>query len=78
MPNEIKTTGQLRATLLEAINDVRCKHMDVDRAVCVSKLASQANESLRIEIMANRMLAEQGNNTQSLGSLPLTDGSALS
>ena len=77
MSEEIKTTGQLRKALLEAINDVKCKHLDVDRGMCMTKLASQVNESMRIEIMANRLLVEMGTTTQELGALPLTELSRI-
>ena len=68
---EMKTGGDLRKTLLETINDIRCHHIAVDEALAIAKCAAQVTASLNAEINANRALSNAGDTSQKLGELPL-------
>lgn len=67
----IKTTGDLRKVLLEALHDVRHGHLDVRGAQAIGKLAAQVTESMYAELKAHKLMAELGEKTQTLGELPL-------
>ena len=71
MRSSIKNSDELREFLCETAVEIRYKHLDVDRGQAIAKLAAQVNESVRIEIMANRIAAEMGESHQKFGALPI-------
>lgn len=71
MREKISKSGDLRKFLSEAMHDVRYGHLEVDRAQAAVKAASQINESIRIECLANKIQAENRQTMQQFGALPL-------
>lgn len=53
-------TGELRETLISAIEDVKSGKMDPNKANAIAKLASQINESLKVELDAIEALKRLG------------------
>ncbi|TXH51226.1 MAG: hypothetical protein E6Q97_18865 [Desulfurellales bacterium] len=72
---KIKTTGELRAFLAEALTDVRSGKLGLDEASRITKLASQINESFYSEIKVAKIRSDAGEQMQKLGCLPINDGS---
>lgn len=68
---KIKTIGDLRGVLAEAIESVMSGEMDGHAATAVVKLASQINNSLLAEVEVARFTLAQTNAIAALGSLPL-------
>ena len=67
---QIKTTGDLRALLSQAIDDVKCGKMSIEKAGSIQKIAGRINESIyaeaKILLMINPQMKEA-----SLGNLEL-------
>lgn len=53
-------TGELRETLIAAIDDLRAKKITPEQAKAIALLASQINASLNVEINALRELRALG------------------
>ncbi len=70
----IKTTGELRTFLAEALTDVRSGKLGLDEASRITKLASQINESFYSEIKVAKIRADAGEQMVKLGCLPINDG----
>jgi hypothetical protein len=68
---KITNTGELRAFLCSAINNVANGTFDVNRAKEVTKLASQVNESLYAEVKVARTQLELGREVAKFGGLQL-------
>lgn len=58
--------------LLDTIEKIRSGEIGVERGITVAKLAAQTNESLRVEILADRLLLELGSDVPPTGNLALT------
>lgn len=69
---KLQSSADLRRFLLDAIVDVRSGEMPIDRASAISKLSSQVNENLRIEIQAVALLRGMGQAHDTIGDLPLS------
>ena len=67
---QIKTTGDLRALLSQAIEDVKSGKMSIEKAGSIQKIAGRINESIyaeaKILLMINPQMKEA-----SLGNLEL-------
>ncbi len=73
MAQQIKTTGQLRQFLADALLSVKAGEMDADTARNLTKIASQINESIYSEIKASRMMQELQQVSPSMGQLAIGD-----
>ena len=67
--SEIKTTGQLRAMLVNAAKGV----LDLDRAMALHKIAKNISESLYSETKIAMFRNEVGETVAEFGKLPLGD-----
>ena len=63
----IKTTGDLREYLCEAIADVVKGDLDLDKAREITKLTTQVNNSLHAEIKAIRLEVDLSRKPKLLG-----------
>ncbi len=70
---EIKTTGQLRAMLVNAAKGVLNGDMDLDRAMALHKLAKNISESLYSETKIAMFRNEVGETLAEFGKLPIGD-----
>jgi hypothetical protein len=82
MSARLKTTGNLRAFLLKAIEDVESGKMDAGRANSIVKIAAQVNASLLAEVEVARIAFQTGRPSSdlsnlSLGMLPEPDGKQI-
>ncbi len=68
---KLKTVGDLRAILANAIEDVISGDMDVHKATAIVKIASQINASLLAEVEVARFTLAQTNAIPGLGTLAL-------
>jgi hypothetical protein len=66
---DIRTTGDLRAFLVNLMVQVKTGFMPVDRASQITKIAAQVNESFYSEIKISRIHHENGVQTTKLGQL---------
>jgi hypothetical protein len=74
MKNEsqgIKTTGQLRAMLASAAQDVLDGKLDIDKATALHKLAKNISESLYSETKIAMFANDIGKDVYEMGNLPL-------
>lgn len=69
----IKTTGQLRAVLANAVKGVINGDLDVERAIALHKLAKNISESLYSETKIAIFSHEVGNDIPKMGELHLGD-----
>lgn len=69
MQKKIKTAGDLRAFLCDAIQKVEGGEMDVEVARNITKLAAQVNESIYAEAKIAKLKVEQGEKPDSFGLL---------
>lgn len=67
----IRTTGELRAFLAQALEDVKDGTLEPERANRITKLAAQINESFYSEIKIVKILGEAGTAVSQLGELPI-------
>ncbi len=70
---EIRTTGQLRAMLVNAAKGVVNGDMDLDRAMALHKIAKNISESLYSETKIAMFRHEVGESASKFGELPLGD-----
>ncbi len=70
---EIKTTGQLRAMLVNAAKGVMNGDLDIDRATALHKIAKNISESLYSETKIAMFSHEIGRDIPKLGELNLGD-----
>jgi hypothetical protein len=70
---EIRTTGQLRAMLVNAAKGVLNGDMELDRALALHKLAKNISESLYSETKIAMFRSEVGATIAEFGKLPLGD-----
>lgn len=68
---EIKTTGQLRTLLANAVKGVLNGDLDIDRATALHKLAKNISESLYSETKIAMFSHEVGKEVPQMGDLPL-------
>ena len=68
---EVKTTGQLRMLLAEAINSVVAGDMDIETAGSVHKLAKNISDSLYSETKIRMFANEIGEEAKAMGDMPL-------
>lgn len=75
----MRTTADIRAMLMAAMEDVEAGKMDVDKARTIVKLAAQINESLYAEVKAIRTLMEIGKSVDiaNIGALQLGSGEVV-
>jgi hypothetical protein len=69
--SKITNTGELRAFLCSAINNVANGTFDVHKAKEVTKIAAQVNESLYAEVKVARTQLELGREVAKFGALHL-------
>lgn len=67
----LKTTGQLRAFLLKAIDDVSTGDLDPNRAHAITKLAGQISASMMAEIEVSRIALKDNQAVAKFGSLEI-------
>lgn len=67
----VKTVGDLRSVLAQAIEEVAAGEMDLNTANTIVKLAGQMNASLLAEVEAARFTLACDNTYRALGALPL-------
>ncbi len=67
MQKQIKTTGDLRDLLCTAITDVIKGNLDLDKARELSKLTTQVNNSLNVELKAIRLEVDLSRKPKILG-----------
>lgn len=70
---EIKTTGQLRAMLVNAAKGVMNGDLDIERATALHKIAKNISESLYSETKIAMFSHEIGRDIPKLGELNLGD-----
>ena len=75
MKKSIRTAGELRAFLCDAMADVREGTLEVDKASVIQKLAAQVNENMYAEAKVAKMRTEFGEPMHELGKLTLRDES---
>jgi|TARA_R110000868_G_scaffold343156_1_gene604236 hypothetical protein len=68
---EIKTTGQLRELLANAVKGVLNGDLDLDKATALHKLAKNISESLYSETKIAMFSHEVGKDIPEMGDLPL-------
>ena len=68
---EIKTTGQLRELLANAVKGVLNGDLDIDKATALHKLAKNISESLYSETKIAMFSHEVGKDIPEMGDLPL-------
>jgi hypothetical protein len=68
---EIKTTGQLRAMLANAAQNVLNGQLDLEKATALHKLAKNISESLYSETKIAMFAHDIGKETYEMGNLPL-------
>lgn len=66
---KITKTGELREFLCSAINMVANGTMDAEKARNITKLASQVNESMYVEVKVAKTKIELGQESSKFGSL---------
>lgn len=71
MKTEVKTTGDLRQLLANAIKGVMNGQMDLDRANAVHKIAKNLSDSLYSETKIAMFRHEIGQALDKFGDLPL-------
>lgn len=70
----IKTTGQLRQFLADALIGIKNGHLDTQEAAQITKMAAQINESVYSEIKTARVRKELGDvSVVPMGALELGD-----
>lgn len=67
----IKNTGDLRKFLVETMENVRSGELEIEKALSVTRLASQVNESFYSEIKTARFLKESGKKYAEMGGLTI-------
>ncbi len=67
----IRTTGELREFLVQAMQDVRAGKMKPDDASRLTKIAAQVNESFYSEVKIAKTNREAGLAVAVLGHLPI-------
>ncbi len=77
MQKSIRTAGQLRAFLCDAMTDVREGRLAVDKASVIQKIAAQVNENMYAEAKVAKMRRDAGEVVQGLGELPLRDATDI-
>lgn len=68
----IKTTGDLRAVLAKAAEDVVSGKMEIEKAVALQKIARNITESLYSEVKIGIFKKESNEKVHELGSLPIS------
>jgi hypothetical protein len=71
MSKKIKTTGDLREMLCDAINQVADGTMQPETARNLTKLAGRINDSFHAEAKISRLQIEIGRESSALGKLPI-------
>lgn len=71
MQKEIKTTGQLREVIAQAINDVANGTMTIDNATAIHKLARNISDSLYSETKIAMFSNQIGVDIHKMGDLPI-------
>ena len=71
MAKQIKTTGELRRFLCDALVKIENGAMDAQTAKEISKMSAQINESLYAEVKVAKIKIELGENAGKFGSLGL-------
>jgi hypothetical protein len=71
----VKTTGQLRTMLAEAIEEVAAGTMDLNRAIALHKLSKNIAESMYSETKIAMFRHELAAPQDAFGALPLGDPS---
>ena len=69
--SKMKTTGQLRQFLADALIAVKDGQMDTDKARNITKMAAQINESIYSEIKSTRVLSELGREVAEMGEMAI-------
>ena len=69
----VRTTGQLREVLAQAVTNVMNGEMEIDRATALHKLAKNISESLYSETKIAMFRNEVGQPSEQFGALPLGD-----
>lgn len=64
----IKTTGELRAFVAEAMEEMKVGDLDIEKAQLVVKLSGRITESLYAEVKQQKLLIEVGKEPDHLGS----------
>lgn len=71
MATVIRTTGELREFLVQAIIDVRAGTLDPEKAKNITRLASQVNDSFFSEIKCALVRKSLGQQNTEIGDLPI-------
>lgn len=69
--SRMKTTGDLRQFLANAIMDVKSGNMDSDTARNITKMAAQITESFYSEVKVAQTMKELGRVVKDFGDLPM-------
>ena len=69
--SRMKTTGDLRQVLANAIMDVKSGNMDSDTARNITKMAAQITESFYSEVKVAQTMKELGRVVKDFGDLPM-------
>jgi hypothetical protein len=72
----MKTTGQLRAALAKAAEDVLCGKLDIEKATMLHKLSKNISESLYSETKIAMFRKDSGLKPERFGMLLLGDPDA--
>ena len=75
MKNGIKTTGQLRAMLADAAQQVMAGDMDIERANALHKIAKNISDSLYSETKIAMFRADIGQQVDRFGAMEIGDPS---
>lgn len=73
VPSRIRSTGELRAFLLDVMVGVKAGTVEVSKASSITKLAQQTTENLYAELKAKRLAIESEQPSVELGQLQLGD-----
>ncbi len=74
--NTIETAGDLRQYLCSAIKDVVKGDLDLDKAREITKLTTQVNNSMNVELKAIRLEVDLSRVPKILGDTPLNNNAA--
>ncbi len=69
----IETAGDLREYLCNAVKDVVNGDLDLDKAREITKLTTQVNNSMNVEIKAIRLEVDLSRKPKTLGDTPIND-----
>lgn len=74
--SEIRTSGQLRKFMLDAMQGLKDGTMEVEKARNLTKMVAQINESIYSEIKVYKVQLEAGMELGKMGDLNLTESTS--